>query len=70
MIERYQPPAAGEADHADPNFKPRLRPCGKWGAIETFQTSARWRYFCPKCRLRSNNRKPVRHTFSIPRKRS
>ena len=21
----YQPPAAGEPDHADPHFKPRLR---------------------------------------------
>ena len=46
----YQPPAAGDPDHADPNFKPRLRECGKPGCDQPFETTARWRYFCEKCR--------------------
>ena len=65
MIERYQPPAAGEADHADPNFKPRLRDCGK--CSRPFETSAAWRYFCPKCRNTVAVRKGLSQTFSTIR---
>ena len=64
----YQPPAPGEADHADPNFKPRLRDCGKPECNRTFETTARWRYFCPKCRHWKARQKPPWRTFSIPGK--
>ena len=46
----YLPPNPGEADHADPTFKPRLRDCGKPGCDRTFETTPRWRFFCPRCR--------------------
>ena len=69
MIERYQPPEAGEADHADPNFKKRLRECGR--CARPFETTPAWRYFCEKCRVSPVVKKKVteRHTFSIFRKR-
>ena len=47
----YLPPAAGEADHADPHFKPRLRDCGR--CSNPFETTPRWRYFCPKMQSQS-----------------
>ena len=73
LIERYQPPApatlatAGDSDHADPNFKPRLRDCGK--CSRPFETTPRWRYFCPKCRATVNVQKGLSQTFSINRTR-
>ena len=45
----YKPPSVGAFDHADPNFKPRLRPCGK--CQRPFETSAKYRYFCGLCRV-------------------
>ena len=48
-MQLYQPPEAGDPDHADPTFKPRLRDCGR--CSRPFETSAAWRYFCPKCRV-------------------
>ena len=65
----YQAPSEGDPESADPNFKSRLRDCGKPECDQSFQTSARWRYFCPKCRLCADIRKPQRQTFSIFRKR-
>ena len=44
----YVPPAPGEADHADPHFRAKVRPCGRCG--QTFRQSVRWRYFCERCR--------------------
>ena len=59
----YLPPLAGDLDHADPNFRARLRPCGK--CLRPFTTSAKWRYFCPHCRrlaaaLSTEERQPAR----------
>ena len=45
----YQPPAPGDHDHADPRFKPKVRPCGK--CRRPFETSAKYRYFCGLCRV-------------------
>ena len=59
-MQLYQPPAAGEADHADPHFRAKRRPCGRCG--EEFTTTPRWRYFCGKCRV---VKKTALHTFSI-----
>ena len=67
MIERYQPPAPGASDHADPYFTSRLRDCGK--CSRPFETSARWRYFCPKCRNTVDVRKGLSQTFSTIRTR-
>ena len=63
----YLPPAAGEADHADPNFKPRLRGCGR--CSNPFETTPRWRYFCPVCRKTPDVKKGLRRTLSISGKR-
>ena len=67
LIERYRPPAVGASDHADPNFKARLRECGR--CSRPFETTPRWRYFCPKCRLSGDVRKGLSQTFSTIRKR-
>ena len=64
-MQLYQPPAPGASDSADPHFKPRLRECGKPGCDRTFETTARWRFFCPKCRVSPVVKKTQRHTFSI-----
>ena len=48
-VYEYQPPSVGDHDHADPNFKPKVRPCGK--CQRPFETSAKYRYFCGLCRL-------------------
>ena len=64
----YEQPKIGDADHSDPNFKPRLRPCGK--CQRPFETSAKWRYFCRRCRLSPEVRRGLRNTFSISRKGS
>ena len=68
MIERYKRPQPGEADHADPNFKPRVRECGKPGCHREFETTPSWRYFCPRCRVCSDIKKSEHRTFSISRK--
>ena len=62
IIERYQPPAAGDPDHADPHFRPRVRECGRYS--RPFETSAAWRYFCPKCRTSTDVRRGLAQTFS------
>ena len=67
LIERYQPPAAGHADHADQNFKARLRDCGR--CLSPFETSPRWRYFCPRCRNTKDVRQGLSQTFSVNRER-
>ena len=61
-IDRYRPPAAGHADHADPNFKARLRDCGK--CSRPFETTPGFRYFCPRCRASKEVRKGLAQTFS------
>ena len=47
-VPTYVPPDDGAWDSADPNFKAKVRGCGKCG--RQFVTSARWRYFCDRCR--------------------
>ena len=66
-MQLYQPPEAGDPDHADPTFKPRLRDCGR--CSRPFETSPAWRYFCPKCRVSPVVKKTALHTFSIFGKR-
>ena len=44
----YQPPADGSPESSDPLFRSRRRDCGK--CSRPFETSVRWRYFCPRCR--------------------
>ena len=63
-IKRYQPPKIGEADHADPYFKPRLRECGR--CSKPFETTPRWRYFCEKCRKSHGVLKGLRVEYGIP----
>ena len=45
---QYQQPADGSPDSADPAFRAKVRACGYCG--DEFTTSARWRYFCGRCR--------------------
>ena len=66
-MQLYKPPEIGEADHADPHFKPRLRDCGR--CARPFETSPAWRYFCPKCRVNPVVKKTALHTFSMFQKR-
>ena len=61
----YQPPAIGESDHASPNFKPRLRDCGR--CSKPFETTPRWRYFCGKCRKSHDVLKGLRVTYGLRR---
>ena len=62
-VKRYKPPKIGEADHADPYFKARLRECGRPGCHRTFRTTPRWRYFCEKCRKSHDVLKGLRLTY-------
>ena len=62
-MQLYQPPAPGEADHADQNFRAKRHPCGRCG--EEFTTTPRWRFFCPKCRVSPVVKKTALHTFSM-----
>ena len=63
MIQRYyEPPKPGDEDHADPNFKARLRECGR--CAKPFETTPRWRYFCGRCRATKDVRMGLAQTFS------
>ena len=55
-IPQYLPPAEGDPDSADPHFKSRERQCGYCGA--EFKTSAGYRYYCGRCRVRSFRQSP------------
>ena len=59
----YRPPKDGAPDSADPFFRARRRPCGYCG--NEFETSPRWRYFCPNCRQATLVRKGLRRTVSL-----
>ena len=56
----YKPLPPG---YADAHFKARLRDCGK--CSRPFETTPRWRYFCPKCRSTKTVRNGLSPTFSI-----
>ena len=62
--ERYRPPDPGAPDSADPDFRARVRPCGRCGS--EFTTTAKWRYFCERCRQTVDVRNPSRHTVVLP----
>ena len=49
-MAKYRRPQPGEPDHADPYFKKRVRKCGRPDCARAFETSAHWRYFCPRHR--------------------
>ena len=57
-------PGGWAADHASPNFKPRLRDCGR--CSKPFETTPRWRYFCGKCRKSHDVLNGLRVTYGIP----
>ena len=59
----YQPPAPGDPESADPNFKPRLRDCGR--CSKPFETTPRWRYFCGKCRKSRDVLKGLHVTYGL-----
>ena len=48
-VHEYRPPAAdGDPDSSDPHFRARSRACGK--CQRPFETTAKYRYYCPVCR--------------------
>ena len=62
-VYQYLPPVDGASDSADPNFKARLRPCGR--CAHEFKTNAKYRYFCEGCRFSTaRNRAGVRQYSS------
>ena len=63
--KRYTPPKIGEGDHADPNFKPRLRECGRPGCEREFETTPRWRFFCDTCRKNREVLKGLHVTYGF-----
>ena len=65
LVKRYIPPEIGEADHADPYFKKRLRKCGRPGCHREFETTPRWRFFCGKCRKHPDVLKGLRLEYRI-----